>query len=204
MRRAPLRDRPIGQHLPADGTGAAWWFDAGAIALDTVYTGPTPDDPHRELWPDAAALGAWIGERFDEVDPAAIGERELADARTLRAAVARAALDRAAGRALESADVDVINLFAATPDIPPRLAGGSRRAGRTTARVGQALAELAREAVAMLEEPGRIRACAAEGCRVVFYDSSRSANRRWCSMQRCGNRAKVRAHRARAAEHPAS
>ncbi|MEQ1734865.1 MAG: CGNR zinc finger domain-containing protein, partial [Rhodoglobus sp.] len=25
----------------------------------------------------------------------------------------------------------------------------------------------------------------------------RSNNRRWCSMQRCGNRAKVRAHRAK-------
>jgi predicted RNA-binding Zn ribbon-like protein len=33
----------------------------------------------------------------------------------------------------------------------------------------------------------------------VFRDESRTANRRWCSMQRCGNRAKVRAHRARQA-----
>ncbi|WFR67367.1 CGNR zinc finger domain-containing protein [Curtobacterium flaccumfaciens] len=33
----------------------------------------------------------------------------------------------------------------------------------------------------------------------MFYDSSRGGTRRWCSMQRCGNRAKVRAHRARRA-----
>jgi predicted RNA-binding Zn ribbon-like protein len=33
----------------------------------------------------------------------------------------------------------------------------------------------------------------------VFYDESRAGSRRWCSMQRCGNRAKVRAHRQRAA-----
>jgi predicted RNA-binding Zn ribbon-like protein len=32
----------------------------------------------------------------------------------------------------------------------------------------------------------------------VFFDESRSNNRRWCSMQRCGNRSKVRAHRERA------
>ena len=43
----------------------------------------------------------------------------------------------------------------------------------------------------------RVRECAADDCAIVFYDESRSNNRRWCSMQRCGNRAKVRAHRAR-------
>jgi predicted RNA-binding Zn ribbon-like protein len=34
---------------------------------------------------------------------------------------------------------------------------------------------------------------------MVFHDESRTNNRRWCSMERCGNRAKVRAHRERAA-----
>ena len=32
----------------------------------------------------------------------------------------------------------------------------------------------------------------------LFHDVSRSGARRWCSMQRCGNRHKVRQHRARA------
>ncbi|WP_433023369.1 CGNR zinc finger domain-containing protein [Kribbella sp. CA-294648] len=30
-----------------------------------------------------------------------------------------------------------------------------------------------------------------------FYDSSRKANRRWCSMAGCGNRAKAARHYAR-------
>ncbi|MBW8872916.1 MAG: CGNR zinc finger domain-containing protein, partial [Leifsonia sp.] len=46
---------------------------------------------------------------------------------------------------------------------------------------------------------GRIRECSAEDCRLVYLDTSRSGTRRWCSMHRCGNRAKVREHRARAA-----
>jgi predicted RNA-binding Zn ribbon-like protein len=94
----------------------------------------------------------------------------------------------------------MVNLFAATPDIPPSLAGGSRRAGRSTARVSQALSAMARESVELFDvsERGRIRECAADDCQLVFYDESRSNNRRWCSMQRCGNRAKVRAHRAAA------
>ena len=43
----------------------------------------------------------------------------------------------------------------------------------------------------------RIRTCAAPGCAGVFLDTSRSGTRRWCDMARCGNRTKVRAHRAR-------
>ena len=40
--------------------------------------------------------------------------------------------------------------------------------------------------------------CAAEDCGLLFVDASRPGQRRWCSMERCGNLAKVRGHRARA------
>jgi predicted RNA-binding Zn ribbon-like protein len=40
----------------------------------------------------------------------------------------------------------------------------------------------------------RLRVCSAEGCGRWFYDVSRNGRRRWCSMARCGNRAKVAAH----------
>jgi predicted RNA-binding Zn ribbon-like protein len=48
-----------------------------------------------------------------------------------------------------------------------------------------------------VQERERIRECAAADCGLVFYDESRSNNRRWCSMQRCGNREKARTHRAK-------
>ena len=44
----------------------------------------------------------------------------------------------------------------------------------------------------------------ASDCAIVYLDTSRAATRRWCSMQRCGNRAKVRAHRARKAVQAAA
>jgi predicted RNA-binding Zn ribbon-like protein len=115
-----------------------------------------------------------------------------------RDALARAVLSASEIRAAEPADVDSINLFAATPDIPSVLAGGGRQAGRSSVRVGQALSSLAREAVHLLDAANtdRIRQCDAADCAMVFYDESRSNNRRWCSMARCGNRAKVRKHRA--------
>jgi predicted RNA-binding Zn ribbon-like protein len=54
---------------------------------------------------------------------------------------------------------------------------------------------LAREAVALLESEalGRVRRCPGGGdCGWLFLDSSKNASRRWCSMEGCGNRAKLR------------
>ena len=42
--------------------------------------------------------------------------------------------------------------------------------------------------------PTRIRQCAAENCMYWFLDTSKSGRRRWCSMSRCGNRAKATKH----------
>lgn len=41
----------------------------------------------------------------------------------------------------------------------------------------------------------RVKICPADDCRWAFYDASRNHSRQWCSMQVCGNRAKVRKHR---------
>ena len=176
--------------------GRRWWFDSGSRALDFAYTGSFAYD-HGEQLAFPADLTDWLRARFEALD-GELGERELRDAVLFRDALARAAVAASLGRGAEAADVDTINLFAATPDIPPSLAGGTRQAGRASARYGQALSALAREAVALLDAANldRIRECDADDCAIVFYDESRSNNRRWCAMSRCGNRAKVRKHRA--------
>ncbi|MBZ5706830.1 MAG: CGNR zinc finger domain-containing protein [Acidobacteriia bacterium] len=43
----------------------------------------------------------------------------------------------------------------------------------------------------------RVRQCAGESCTWLFLDTSRNGLRRWCDMQACGNRAKVRRFRQR-------
>ncbi|WP_431198290.1 CGNR zinc finger domain-containing protein [Leifsonia xyli] len=193
-----LITRQTGQWMePVDGQ--RWWFDSGSLALDFAHTAGGDDaGGHRELLPDAAVLNDWLIERFPEVAPTA-GDREFRDASALRAAIARLARHASLGETLPPDDVDVVNLFAATPDIPPVLAGGGRQAGRTNARPHQALGSIARDAVRLFgpDVDGRIRECSADDCDLVYLDTSRSGTRRWCSMQRCGNRAKVRAHRAR-------
>jgi len=55
--------------------------------------------------------------------------------------------------------------------------------------------QIAREAVALLESDrlDRIKRCPGGGdCGWLFLDSSKNATRRWCSMEGCGNRAKLR------------
>lgn len=184
--------------------GHEWWFDSGATVLDFAYTGSMREmktDGSSRAWehlhsPDD--LAGWLSSRFPSVD-GIVSDRDLVDAVAFRDAVARIATGASRGEAAEPDDVDVLNLFAATPDIPPSLPGGRRQAGRTNARAAQAMSSMAREAVALFaaESLERIRQCAADDCQLVFFDESRTNNRRWCSMQRCGNRAKVRAHRAR-------
>ena len=43
----------------------------------------------------------------------------------------------------------------------------------------------------------RLKMCAAEECRRVFFDRSKPATRRWCMSTLCGNRIKTRNYRAR-------
>lgn len=43
----------------------------------------------------------------------------------------------------------------------------------------------------------RLKMCAAEECRRVFFDRSKPATRRWCTSTLCGNRMKTRTYRER-------
>ena len=46
----------------------------------------------------------------------------------------------------------------------------------------------------------RLKMCAAEECRRVFFDRSKPATRRWCMSTLCGNRTKTRTYRERQRE----
>jgi predicted RNA-binding Zn ribbon-like protein len=43
----------------------------------------------------------------------------------------------------------------------------------------------------------RLKICSSGACRFVYYDRSKNASRRWCSMEVCGNRCKTTAYRQR-------
>jgi predicted RNA-binding Zn ribbon-like protein len=123
-------------------------------------------------------------------------DADLALAHRLRDAL-RAAIDSAAGRGRSAAaEHELDTVFAQLPlqatARAPGLAGhgtGVRRA------LGDVVAAVAATRIDGSWE--RLKVCPADDCRWVFYDTSRNRSRRWCSMEVCGNRNKVRAFRER-------
>jgi predicted RNA-binding Zn ribbon-like protein len=45
----------------------------------------------------------------------------------------------------------------------------------------------------------RLKACPRDVCGWIFYDRSRNSSSRWCAMSVCGNRTKLKKHRAQGA-----
>ncbi|MEV0731855.1 ABATE domain-containing protein [Polymorphospora sp. NPDC050346] len=189
-----------------DPKGGSFWFDAGALCLDFAHTGGEGRYAVFETLHEPADLAEWLAQpplAAVLTVPATAGE--LTAAKALRQAIWEAAHARAARHALPCGAVDVINHAAAGASLIPELA-----AEGTTARwappvgAAQALSTLAREMIGLLSGPlsERFRGCAGDNCPLVFVDSSRPGARRWCAMERCGNRHKLRALRARRATEP--
>ena len=181
-----------------DSVGRRWFFDSGALSLDFGYTGDFGfGHPAWERMQGVGDLSSWLEARFGALAAGITGETFECAIR-LREAIVGAARSLEAGRAPDPADIDAINDHARAPDLAPHLTGGTRP--RLTATPSRALATIARDAIRVFaDDPTRIRTCGADDCRLIFYDCSRANTRRWCSMQRCGNRTKVRTHRAREA-----
>jgi predicted RNA-binding Zn ribbon-like protein len=124
---------------------------------------------------------------------------DLAAAKRLRRAIWNAATAVVDGGVPSAADVSVINAVAARPPLVRTLtaSGGTDWLDPQT---DQALSDVARDAIALLSDPAqraRLRRCAGPDCALIFYDSSRPGRRRWCSTERCGDRMRARAYRAR-------
>ncbi|MFT4156912.1 MAG: CGNR zinc finger domain-containing protein [Microbacterium sp.] len=187
-----------GQWL-VDSIGARWHFDSGALCLDFAYTGDFGyDNPAWERLHSPRDLSAWLVDRYGSLQDTADSDA-LSWAKELRSTITAIARARADDTAPAPSHVDALNSWAAQPDIAPALAGGS--VAPEQASVARALATIARDAVDVFARgSSRIRRCASDDCGLVFFDGSRPNSRRWCSMQHCGNRTKVRTHRIRTKE----
>lgn len=145
---------------------------------------------------DPAALRAWL--RRYGLEPA--GTVDAADVRRFQ--VTREALHRTTVAVLrgdrpDAADLRVLThaLEADRPVTVQATDDGLAVARPDTA--AEALARLTRDAVHDLSGPQRahLHPCGDDTCSGVFLDYT--GRRRWCSDERCGNRLRVRAHRAR-------
>ena len=179
--------------------GQVWRFDPGALFLDFVYTGDFGVGPWREgLVFTAQELDAWLAEHVaHDLKPAI--PQELEQALALRECLTRL-VKAAAGMddRADDGDVSFVSRVASRPDVPPVFPGHLPEGGLKT---DHALSTIARDAVIQLRDhPDRLRNCGGPDCPMVFLDLSRAGKRTWCSMSRCGNRAKARAFRSRNAD----
>jgi predicted RNA-binding Zn ribbon-like protein len=200
-----------------DARGVSFRFDAGAACLDFAHTGGEGRYAVFETFHEPADLAGWLARPpLSAVLTVPVTTRELSAAKALRQAIWDTAHAQAARRPLPAEAVATINRSAAAPPLTPELGGASAAAAPLTpepasvgltvrwappVRATQALSALAREMIELLSGPlaGRIRECASDDCPLVFVDTSRPGARRWCAMERCGNRHKLRALRARRA-----
>jgi predicted RNA-binding Zn ribbon-like protein len=137
------------------------------------------------------ALSAWLEAHDLVVEGQQLRLSDLAAAVALRTALREALTD----------STDDAKATQALAGFPLRLAPDMSGRLRITAASDVPGLDAIVETVAVSVAGGgwhRLKLCAAPDCRWAFYDTSRNAGGRWCTMAACGNRNKTRAYRRRA------
>jgi predicted RNA-binding Zn ribbon-like protein len=112
----------------------------------------------------------------------------------------------AEGRSIPHAAVDDINEILRTREGALELTrtrdGYDTRFRQRISEPAQLLVPIAESAAELLSSGDLtlVRKCQNPRCILYFYDTTKNHARRWCSMNACGNRAKVAAHYRRARE----
>jgi predicted RNA-binding Zn ribbon-like protein len=182
-------------------SGGSFWFDPGSSCLTFALSGGEDYRSVYERLHSASDLRAWLEEAL-EITVDQVRARDLTETKIVRGSIwdlADASID---GKPPSRSAVDTINLWAARTPVSPQIGTTRTREWARPITVRQVLATVARDAVELFTGPNatRLRPCAGTNCQLVFVDTSRPGRRRWCSMNRCGNRSKVSAFRTRHGE----
>ncbi|GAA1419054.1 CGNR zinc finger domain-containing protein [Catellatospora coxensis] len=187
-------------------SGGEFRFDPGALWLDLLVSGGPGELAGFETLHTPADLAAWTKLSRLRLDPARVHvtAAELAAAVRLRDRLWELAWALIRGGPVGPELAAVVDEAAAGPPPAPRLrvtGHGFRREWTLPVTGTQLLSAVARDVIDVLTGPyaDRLRECGGVRCGLVFLDTSRPGSRRWCSMERCGNRSKVRALRERRA-----
>lgn len=172
-----------------------WLFIGGATCLDFLNTlrDRWAEQPTETLG-EPVDLAAWsvaagLTDELVQVDHA-----DLDSALAVRSALFRLLTQEDASTA---ADVARLNQLAATaprPTVTLSEAADSPTVRPARAATGsEILGLVVLDAFDVLSKPGNtpVKECEHPRCGLRYLDSSRGGRRRWCSMARCGNRAKA-------------
>ena len=183
-------------------------FLGNHLFLDFLNTRPVMNGETVEMLPDGAALARWLGAAglVNERECARLMRRWAApeysaaveELRQFRESARQAVLKMEEGASVSPGVLrDLNRLLAIFPDIDQVVqtsSGLKRRRHFAPESPEHAFAPLADACADMLTATplSRIRKC--QGCVLHFYDTSKKGTRIWCSMNLCGNRAKVAAY----------
>jgi predicted RNA-binding Zn ribbon-like protein len=152
-----------------------------------------------DLLSDTAAMAEWFAAEGLAPDGQRVTRPELARAIELREALRGILVAHGNGEngpAEASATLDAVARRARLrlhfgddgASLVPDAAGIDGALGRLVAIVHDSIAQ---------GTWTRLKACRDHTCAWAFYDHTKNRSGAWCSMERCGNRAKARTHRER-------
>jgi len=178
----------------------AFRFLSGRLCLNFCATiGERWRGRHERLLAPAD-LARWYVEAqlILEAPPLDTGDLELA--RVVREAIYRAATALTATERARRADEAIINSAARAAPLVPQMRNAALHWSTPSGTAGPAfISTVARDAIDLLTGPyaGRVRVCASDECGILFVDSSRPGQRRWCSSAACGGRERASSYRRR-------
>lgn len=187
-------------------------FLGNDLTLDFLNTRPVQDGVATELLPDFAAVLRWLvtASPLSSAQAAGLQRRWRAtreaqqfaiELRELRERLRKAVTKWQASGLVSHTMLAELNRLMAEHPMRSRLQAA--RKGMSTElyvspeRLEDLLAPIAHSAANLFAtaDRGRLRQCG--NCVLLFLDTSRKGTRYWCSMQMCGNRAKVAAYAQR-------
>ena len=155
------------------------------LRLVQLFLNTENHETGRELLRSPADAAAWFAEQGVAVG--AVRPTQLARAHELRSALRTFVADGTPTPALrEAADRSRLTIDLERPGLVANAAGLDGALGAILGLVYDAVRD---------GSWSRLKAC--QTCGWAFWDESRSRTGTWCSMQLCGNRAKVRRYRRR-------
>jgi predicted RNA-binding Zn ribbon-like protein len=175
-------------------------FSVGRLSLDLVATLRHYASMPKDTLEPVGAAARWLDAACLTDMCLLLSTTEETELITLREAI-RATVKAACAHAILPDDaVALLNRTAAEGLPVPYL---DTDTGRVTVSAPNpfrsALSMIARDAIDLVAGPAldQVKACAQNDCRTLFLDASRNSRRRWCSMDRCGSRAKAMTFRER-------
>jgi len=168
--------------------------------FDFVNTDRVRGGRRVELLPSNGALFAWARAAGLSVRGRASARALDPRARRLRRAIRALVEAQIDGRRADRAALATLNERIARAGRPLVCVGDRLARAAICATPDDVLGRVAEDAAELLSTADlrRLRRCGSDRCVLLFYDTSRTHRRRWCSMKTCGNRDKVNRHHARA------